>query len=56
MKLFTVQYSTPGNKVAVSDWQERSKTIKADSAGEAVKRFEKNRDGTWMILDCWGVT
>ena len=53
MKKYTVQYSIPGNKLAVSDWIEYKTVIKAKNSAEAIKMFEKNRNGTWLILDCW---
>lgn len=54
MKTFTVQYSVPkGDQVCVSDWTEYTKKIKAKSANDAIIKFNKNRDGTWQVLDCW---
>ncbi len=54
MTTFTVQYSIPkNNKVAVSDWQEYTKQVKAKSEKDAIAKFNKNREGTWLILDCW---
>ena len=50
---YLVQYSVPGNNPAVSEWMEYTKKIKAHSDIEAIEGFEKNRNGTWMILDCY---
>ena len=53
MQEYTVQYSIPkGNRVAVSDWQEYTKKVKATSTKEAIAKFNKNRNGTWHVLDC----
>ena len=54
MKTFIIQYSIPkGNKIAISDWQEYTKKVKAVSVKDALTRFNKNRAGTWYILDCY---
>ena len=54
MSNYIVQYSIPkGNQVAVSDWTEYMTKIKASSDKEAIHKFNKNREGTWLILDCW---
>ena len=54
MKTFIVQYSTPANKAAISEWTERMVEVKAHNDREAVKKFNtRTKAGTWMILDCW---
>jgi len=56
MKSYIIQYSIPkNNKIAVSDWQEYTKTVRAHSDKEAIAKFNKNRNGTWLILDCWEI-
>lgn len=54
MKTFIVQYSAPkGNQICISDWTEYTKKVKAKTSKEAIAKFNKNRNGTWHILDCW---
>lgn len=53
MKTYIIQYSIPGNNPAVSEWIEKSKEMQAKNDKEAIEKFNRNRDGTWMILDCW---
>lgn len=54
MRSFTVQYSVMKNDPVPSTWPEHTKVVKADSAKEAIHKFNRNREGNpWMILDCW---
>jgi len=53
MKKYIVQYSRPGKAIACSDWTEYTTKLMAENAKEAIRKFNKNRDGTWMILDCY---
>ena len=56
MKEYIIQYSIPKyNQVAVSDWTEYMTKVKANSDKDAIKKFNHNRQGTWMVLDCWEV-
>lgn len=53
---YTVQYSYPtGERIAVSDWEEKTTNIEAISTKEAVTKFNKKHQylGTWNILDCY---
>jgi len=57
MKQFKIQYSYPANsdQVAISNWKEKSTTVKAINSKEAVRKFNKSKQdlGTWYILDCY---
>ena len=57
MEKYNVQYSVCGvnTNPAISEWPEKTKIIEANSDKEAIEKFEHNREGTWMILDCWEV-
>jgi hypothetical protein len=55
MKTYVIQYSIPGNDPVISTWTEKTKEMQAESADQAIEKFEKNRDGTWMVLDCWEI-
>ena len=51
---YVIQYSMPNdNRIAVSDWLEKSTIRDANSKKDALSQFSKNREGTWLILDCY---
>jgi hypothetical protein len=53
MDTFIVQYSVPTEKASISDWREYMTKVKAKSDKDAIRKFNKGRNGTWLILDCW---
>ena len=53
---YNVQYSRPtDSRIAVSEWIEHITIISANSAKEAISKFNASHQhlGTWLILDCW---
>ena len=54
MKTYTIQYSVPKEKIAISDWTERVDFIDASTLSEAREKFIKkmeDRQGIFYILD-----
>jgi hypothetical protein len=56
MRKFIIQYSYPSdNRIAVSDWIEKTTVVNAENLTLALGIFNKThqRLGTWMVLDCY---
>jgi hypothetical protein len=56
MKEFIIQYSYPNdNRIAVSDWIEKTTIVMAETLKEARHKFNQKHQhlGQWMILDAY---